>query len=82
MPQLSPPPESLTHPNHVGIGSGVKQCTLGHYDLCPGGRKSGLDWTGCPATSTETSDVEGEGSMKTSADLKKVNDQESITLDN
>ena len=72
----------LTHPDHVGIGSGVKQCTLGHYDLCPGGRKAGPDWTGCPAISTETSDVEGEGSTKTSADLKKVYDQESIKLDN
>ena len=38
----------LNHPEHTGIMSGINQCTLRHYDLCPGGRKTGNDWTGCP----------------------------------
>ena len=48
----------LSNPEHAGIGSGVKQCTLNHYELCPGGRKTGPVWTGCPSSSTEESDKE------------------------
>ena len=70
----------LTHPEHVGIGSGVKQCTLSHYELCPGGRKTSPEWTGCPTISTDGSDVD-EGSKNTSVNLNKVDDQESFKLD-
>ena len=37
------------HSEHAGIGAGSNNCTLDHYDLCPGGRQSSVDWTGCPA---------------------------------
>ena len=48
------------HPEHSGIGSGVNHCTLDHYDLCPGGRKTSSDWTGCPATTTDTEEQTNE----------------------
>ena len=67
----------LKHPDHAGVGSGVKQCTLSHYELCPGGRVSGPDWTGCPDECTTTDSEEGEEStmMKMAAD-----DPESIKV--
>ena len=45
-----------SHPDHVGIGSGVNYCTLEHYEVCPGGRATGPNWTGCPATSSGDED--------------------------
>ena len=50
----------LSHPDHAGVGSGVKRCTLGHYELCPGGRRTGLVWTGCPEVCTTTDSEEEE----------------------
>ena len=38
----------LHHPDHVGVAPGINKCTLDHFDLCPGGRKSQKDWAGCP----------------------------------
>ena len=46
----------LSHPDHIGIGGGVNLCTLDHYELCPGGRQTGKDWTGCPVTDYDTED--------------------------
>ena len=28
----------LSHPEHIGVGSGRNLCTLDHFDLCPGGQ--------------------------------------------
>ena len=44
---------TLDHPEHAGIGSGMNHCTLDHYGLCPGGRQTSVDWTGCPASLTD-----------------------------
>ena len=61
----------LSHPDHVGIASGVKQCTLDHYELCPGGREDATGWTGCPAmvsgSESDTHQTEpesGKGAVK------------------
>ena len=53
----------LNHPEHVGIGSGVNQCTLEHFELCPGGRKTGSDWSGCPAITTDVDTEDEEDKM-------------------
>ena len=48
----------LHHPEHVGIAGGVNKCTLEHFDLCPGGRTTQKDWTGCPFETGEGFDDE------------------------
>ena len=64
----------ISHPEHAGIGSGVNLCTLGHYELCPGGRRTSPDWTGCPASAT-SSEEETESEEKTN-EVDKVADLE------
>ena len=66
----------LSHTDHEGIGSGVKQCTLTHYELCPGGRKTSLDWTGCPAT---TDDDRNDSDTEAASLENKLNTR--VTLD-
>ena len=61
----------IDHPSHAGIGSGVNRCTLDHYELCPGGRKSGQDWTGCPATTTDGDSETEELNKKSASGLDK-----------
>ena len=46
----------VNHPDHTGIMSGINQCTLEHYELCPGGRRTGKDWTGCPEDEYDSDD--------------------------
>lgn len=72
-----------SHPDHAGVGSGVKQCTLAHYELCPGGRKTSPEWTGCPSVTTEESDLEETDLVKTSEhDLENKIVQEKLNDDN
>ena len=74
-----------SHPEHVGIGSGVNLCTLGHFDLCPGGREQTPDWTGCPETSSaeETDGMVNKESKdlseKVMSGLSEKLDQNAIT---
>ena len=44
----------LSNPEHNGIGGGINLCTLEHYELCPGGRRTEKGWTGCPTTDEDT----------------------------
>ena len=65
------------------MGSGLKQCTLGHYELCPGGRKTGPQWTGCPSVDTEESDTDGADLGKTfEHDLENKIVNEKLTEEN
>ena len=59
----------LSHPEHAGIASGVNQCTLDHFDLCPGGRKTSQDWTGCPIITSDTESDEAELGKQEAAEL-------------
>ena len=55
----------LSHPDHKGVGSGSNRCTLDHFELCPGGRKSEKGWTGCPDEGDDSDGQEGGPSSST-----------------
>ena len=43
----------VEHPDHIGVMPGLNKCTLSHFDLCPGGKKTQKDWAGCPEVESE-----------------------------
>ena len=59
----------LNHPENIGNGSGVDRCTLDHFDLCPGGRKTSPDWTGCPEITTDMDSDEERETEPTGTDI-------------
>ena len=67
----------VNHPEHTGIMSGINQCTLSHYDLCPGGHKTGNDWTGCPdyddGSDSDDSHIQSNSNTNTVIEDKPVN---------
>lgn len=71
----------LSHPEHTGVVPGVKQCTLSHYELCPGGRMAGPDWTGCPAIVSDESDTEGPEQTGATADVQNLERKSELMTD-
>ena len=69
---------TLDHPDHAGIGSGLNYCTLTHFELCPGGRETSMDWTGCPIES-ETEEMDKKSSNK--VEQVKLRDGDDVSDD-
>ena len=69
----------VNHPEHTGIMSGINQCTLAHYELCPGGRRTGKDWTGCPESDDES---DSDDSHAQSTNLDTITDIEDKPANN
>ena len=63
----------LSHPEHDGIGAGVNQCTLEHFDLCPGGRKTSKDWTGCPVDDSDETEYDSSDRKEETSGLNETN---------